>query len=104
MWQTVEREGGHLHMGFELAQTLERAGLIVEQVRAEAIVQTPTLRHPVGTIIRAMLPRILEHGVATEAEIDIDTLDDRLAAECAAANATYVGDMAFGAWGRVPGK
>jgi hypothetical protein len=53
-------------------------------------------------IIRVMLPRILEHGVATEAEIDVDTLDERLAAECAAANATYVGDMAFGAWARVP--
>lgn len=71
MWQTVEREGGNLHMGFELAQTLEQAGLVVEQVRAEAIVQTPKQRHPVGMIVRAMLPRILEHGVATEAEIDI---------------------------------
>ncbi len=102
MWQTVEREGGNIHMGFDLAPALEQAGLLVEQVRAEAIVQTPKLRHPVGMIIRAMLPRILEHGVATEAEIDIETLDDRLAAECAAANATYVGDMAFGAWARVP--
>src|SRR4051812_26287952 len=61
MWQTVEREGGNLHRGFELAPTLEQAGLIVEHVRAEAIVQTSQLRHPVGTIIRAMLPRILEH-------------------------------------------
>jgi SAM-dependent methyltransferase len=103
-WQTVEREGGNLHMGFELAPALEQAGLVVEQVRAEAIVQTPKQRHPMGMIIRAMLPRILDHGVATEAEIDIDTLDARLAAECAAANATYVGDMAFGAWARVPAK
>lgn len=102
MWQTVEREGGNIHMGFDLAPALEQAGLVVEQVRAEAIVQLPTRRHPVGTIVRAMLPRILEHGVATEAEIDVDTLDERLAAECAAANATYVGDMAFGAWARVP--
>jgi SAM-dependent methyltransferase len=104
MWRTVEREGGNIHMGFELAPALAQAGLVVEQVRAEAIVQTPTQRHPVGMIVRAMLPRILEHGVATEAEIDVDTLDERLAAECAAANATYVGDMAFGAWARVPVK
>jgi SAM-dependent methyltransferase len=102
MWQTVEREGGNIHMGFDLAPALEQAGLVVEHVRAEAIVQTPKLRHPVGTIIRVMLPRIVEHGVATEAEIDVDTLDARLAAECATANATYVGDMAFGAWARVP--
>ena len=102
MWQTVEREGGNLHMGFDLAPVLEKAGLAVEHVRAEAIVQTPTSRHPAGMIMRAMMPRILAHGVATEAEIDVDTLDQRLAEECAKAHATYVGDMAFGAWARVP--
>lgn len=104
IWQTVAREGGNLHMGFDLAPTLEAAGLIVEEVRAEAIVQTPKLRHPVGMIIRVMMPRILAQGVATEAEIDIETLDDRLAAECAQSNATYIGDMAFGAWARVPDR
>jgi ubiquinone/menaquinone biosynthesis C-methylase UbiE len=101
MWQTVEREGGNLHMGFDLAPALEQAGLVALHVRAEAIVQTPRSRHPVGMIIRAMLPRIVEHGVATEAEIDVDTLDQRLAEECEASNATYIGDMAFGAWARV---
>jgi SAM-dependent methyltransferase len=101
MWQTVQREGGNIHMGFDLAPALEQAGLLVEQVRAEAIVQTPKSRHHVGMIIRAMLPRIVEHGVATEAEIDVDTLDQRLAEECEKSNATYVGDMAFGAWARV---
>jgi ubiquinone/menaquinone biosynthesis C-methylase UbiE len=102
VWQTVEREGGNLNMGFDLAPALEQAGLLVEHVRAEAIVQTPRSRHPVGMIIRAMLPRIVAHGVATEEEIDVDTLDQRLADECATSNATYVGDMAFGAWARVP--
>jgi SAM-dependent methyltransferase len=102
VWQTVEREGGNLHMGFDLALTLEEAGLIVEEVRAEAIVQTPKLSHPVGAIIRAMMPRILAHGVATEAEINVDTLDQRLAEERERSHATYVGDIAFGAWARVP--
>lgn len=102
VWQTVEREGGNLHMGFDLASALEQAGLVVGEVRAEAIVQTPKSRHPVGMIVRAMLPRILAHGVATEAEIDVETLDQRLAEECESVNATYVGDMAFGAWAHVP--
>jgi ubiquinone/menaquinone biosynthesis C-methylase UbiE len=100
IWRTVEREGANLHMGFELASVLEQAGLTVEHVRAQAIVQTPTIAHVTGAIIRAMLPRIVRHGVASEAEIDVDTLDERLAAERKAANATYVGDMAFGAWAR----
>lgn len=57
----------------------------------------------VGAIIRAMLPRIVQQGVATEEEIDVDTIDRRLIEERKKANATYVGDMVFGAWARKPG-
>ena len=69
-------------------------------MRAEAIVQTPTIAHETGTIIRAIMPRIVQQGVATELEIDVDTLDERLAAERRASDATYIGDMVFGAWAR----
>jgi ubiquinone/menaquinone biosynthesis C-methylase UbiE len=103
MWRTVEREGGNIHMGFDLASVLEQAGLVVERVRAEAIVQTPNVHHAIGPIIRAMLPRIVQHGVASEEEIDVDTLDQRLVEERRKANATYIGDMIFGAWARKPG-
>jgi hypothetical protein len=89
-------------MGFDLPSVLARAGLTVEQARAEAIVQTPEMRYPVGAIIRAMPPRIVRQGVATEEEVDIDTLDRRLADELEKANATYIGGMVFGAWARKP--
>jgi ubiquinone/menaquinone biosynthesis C-methylase UbiE len=102
MWRTVSREGGNIHIGFELHGVLTLAGLIVEAVRAEAIVQTPTASHASGAIVRAMLPRIVAHGVATAAEIDVETLDERLLAERRAADATYIGELAFGAWARVP--
>jgi SAM-dependent methyltransferase len=102
MWRTVTREGGNAHLGFELHAILDAAGLSVDAVRAEAIVQTPTASHASGAIVRAMLPRIVAHGVATAAEIDVDTLDERLLAERRAAQATYIGELAFGAWGRRP--
>lgn len=101
-WETVRREGADPSVGFNLNETLTQAGLSVEQVRAEAIVQTPTQKHPVATIIRAMLPRIVEHGVATEGEIDIETLETRLDEERVRTDTTYVGDMMFGAWARKP--
>lgn len=101
-WRTVEREGANIHMGMELHSTLTRAGLSVEQVRAEAIVQTPTARYDIATIVRAMLPRIVRHGVATEADIEIDTLAQRLDEERVRTNLTYIGDMKFGAWARKP--
>jgi ubiquinone/menaquinone biosynthesis C-methylase UbiE len=103
IWRTVEREGANVHMGFHLASVLEQAGLNVEQVRAEAIVQTPRAYYAVGPIVRAMLPRIVQQGVASEEEVNVDSLDERLVEELKKSNATYVGDMVFGAWARKPG-
>ncbi|MRG97666.1 methyltransferase domain-containing protein [Polyangium spumosum] len=103
MWETVAREGATTSMGFELPFVLEEAGLVVEDVRAEAVVQTAKARHGGAPILRAMMPRIVGHGVATEAEIDVDTLDERLADELRRSNAVYIGDMVFGAWARKPG-
>lgn len=102
LWRMVEREGGNVHMGLELARVLEQAGLAVEGVRAEAIVQTPTLAYGVGTIVRAVLPRIVQQGVATADEVDVDTLDQRLAEERLRAKATCVWELVFGAWARKP--
>ena len=103
MRQTLEREGADLHMGFNLHRVLTEGGLTVDAVRAEAIVQTPGAPYPVATIIRAMLPRIVKHGVASEEEIGIETLDQRLDQERASVNTTYIGDMMFGAWAGKPG-
>lgn len=102
MWRTVEREGADIHMGFGLAAALTGAGLTVESVRAEAIVQTPTHAHWSGTIVRAMLPRITRHGVATEEEIDVETLDRRLQEERETTGASFIGELVFGAWARKP--
>jgi hypothetical protein len=49
-----------------------------------------------------MLPRIIRHNVASETEIDIDTLQQRLTAERTRANSTYVSDMVFSGWARKP--
>ncbi|MFC3695289.1 methyltransferase domain-containing protein [Chenggangzhangella methanolivorans] len=98
----IEREGADLHIGFHLHAILTRAGLGVEQVRAEAIVQTPTAPYALGAIVRACLPRIVAHGVASAEEVDVDTLQARLDAERTATDAIYVGDVMFGAWARKP--
>lgn len=100
--EMIKREGADLSMGFNLHNVLTRAGLTVDHVRAEAIVQTPTQKYPVAMIVGAVLPRIVAHGVATEDEIDIDTLDERLDQERRCTGDTYVGDMMFGVWARKP--
>ncbi len=101
--EMLVREGAELRMGFRLHAAMTAAGLQVAEVRAEALVQTPTQPYPLAAIVAAVMPRIVRLGVASKAEIGICTLEDRLAEERASRGTTYVADMMFGAWGRVPG-
>jgi SAM-dependent methyltransferase len=50
-------------------------------------------------IVRAALPLIERVGVATAAEVDADTLQQRLADELAAAGAVFAHPTLIGAWG-----
>ena len=100
--EMIAREGADLHIGFHLHGILSRAGLAVENVRAECIVQTPDKAYALGYIVRACLPRIITLGVATADEVDIDTLQQRLDEERTQSEGIYIGDVMFGAWARKP--
>ncbi len=102
VWATVEREGGNTHLGFNLWNLLTGSGLVVEKIRAEGLVQTPDTPYPIANIVRAALPRIVYHGIATKEEIDISTLERRLAEESDKSNATYISEMVFCVWARKP--
>ncbi|MDR3544064.1 MAG: methyltransferase domain-containing protein [Desulfosporosinus sp.] len=100
IWDTVESEGGNIHIGFDLWSLLSQKGVVVEKVRAEAVVQTPDAPFPMTPIVRAMLNRIIKTGVATEDEIDINTLENRLDEERQKSKTTYIREMVFCAWAR----
>lgn len=100
LWETVKREGADVHMGLHLGPALEQAGFAVERLRAEATVVTRDQPHTIGTIVRAMVGRIVGAGVATADELDADTLDERLATERRQANGTCIWEMVFGGWAR----
>jgi len=100
IWDTVEHEGGNIHIGFDLWSLFTQKGLTVENLRAEAIVQTPDKPLPRALIVKLMLPRIIKAGVATEDEIDINTLEDRLTEERMNSNATYISEIVFHGWAR----
>lgn len=100
VWDTVEREGGNIHIGFDLWSLLTQKGLVVEKIRAEAVVQTPDAPLPRALIVKLMLPRIIKTGAATEDEIDINTLEDRLTEEREKSKATYISEIVFYAWAR----
>lgn len=102
IWKTVEREGANLHMGFDLPSVFSHAGLVLQNLHAEAILITRAKPSNLAAIIRIILPRITAQSVATEAEIDVDTLESRLEAERQATDSAYISDMAFCGWARKP--
>jgi len=94
VWSTVAAEGGNIKTGFLLPSLLESCGYQVKSVRAEAILQGQNLHYPLSTVVKAILPRIIEKGVATADEIDIDSLENRLLYE-KKGNKVFVGDLVF---------
>ena len=102
IWGTLERSGADAQIGFKLYSVLTEAGLSVPEVRAEAIVQTPSTRYPTVPLIRVLLPRMIEYEIATEADVDVETLERRLVEERQKAGTSYIGQVVFGAWAHRP--
>lgn len=98
--EMIAREGADLHIGFNLHSIFTQAGLTVESVRAECLVQTPDVPYGLGSIVRACLPRITALEVASAEEVEIETLQERLDKERSASPGVYIGDVMFGSWAR----
>lgn len=98
--EMIAREGADLHIGFNLHGIFTQAGLTVESLRAECLVQTPDKPYSLGAIVRACLPRIMALGVASAEEVEIETLQERLDQERSASSGIYIGDVMFGSWAR----
>ena len=65
---------------------------------------TDPLAHPfLVEVMRTILPLAEKRGVTTGAEVQIDTLLDRLNAESNGSGAHWIPAFMVGAWGRVPG-
>ncbi len=96
---TLRSEGANIHMGFDLPSVFLAAGYSVEGVSAEAIVQGQGTQFLLADLVRMMVPRIVKAEVATEAEIDIDNLTERMLQELRP-GVVYISDMTFCVKGR----
>ena len=80
-WQ---RAGGNIHAGMQLPSMFRAAGLPAPHLRYEASIGAepnwPGFEMRAADV-RTFLPLIVQFGLATEDEIDIDTLADRLREE-----------------------
>jgi SAM-dependent methyltransferase len=103
--QTFARAGIDHRTGLKLARIYRRAGLPAPQTlqgaRVESGPDSPLYAWMAQTA-RTLLPLMERTGVATAAEVGVDTLAVRLREEIVAADATVVPPPLIGAWTRTP--
>jgi SAM-dependent methyltransferase len=103
--ETFARAGVDHRTGLKLARIYRGAGLPVPRTLQGARVESgpdSTVYAYVEQITRTLLPLMERTGVATAAEVGLDTLAARLREEVVAADATVIPPPLIGAWARKP--
>ncbi|PKA42159.1 hypothetical protein CWR43_18765 [Rhizobium sullae] len=103
MWDTVAAEGGDVTLGLRLVEQMRSQGLSIAQARNEGVLIQPGEPSFLPILMRIMLPRLIEHSVASAEEVQPDTLAQRIEDEHRAVGGTIVWDQAFLAAGQVTG-
>ncbi|MCC9749824.1 class I SAM-dependent methyltransferase, partial [Streptococcus agalactiae] len=62
IWQTVEKEGGHIHIGSQLEQLMLEAGLIVDHFVSENVIQTSQTGTDLSWLLNIMKERIQKYS------------------------------------------
>jgi SAM-dependent methyltransferase len=102
---SLERSGADPYLGLKLHPTFEAAGLPAPMLTVHAGIGAGP-DHPLYSVVtdlaRTLLPAMEEFGVATQAEVDIETLRRRISDEVTAAGGTVVGPNLVGAFSQKP--
>jgi SAM-dependent methyltransferase len=99
------RVGADPTIGARLQGVLADAG--VADVGGFAVQQYLPPDSPLGPrmvagVVRTLAPAIVGHGLATDAELDLETLEARIAAALDASGSVMAAPVLAGAWGRRP--
>jgi 2-polyprenyl-3-methyl-5-hydroxy-6-metoxy-1,4-benzoquinol methylase len=102
---TFDRSGAKTDMGLRLHQTFIEAGLPEPEVRLDGMVVAGSDARGfrwLAEVVRSAMPAMERLGIATAAEIEVDTLADRLVEEAESAPGSVCGLALGGAWVRTP--
>jgi ubiquinone/menaquinone biosynthesis C-methylase UbiE len=98
----LDHAGVESRMGLRLYQTFREAGLPDPNLRLEAAIgggaEAPVFVW--ADVLRSVIPTLEQAGIATEAEIDPDTLAERLRAELTATGGVMISIVVVAAWSR----
>jgi SAM-dependent methyltransferase len=105
MVDTLRLLGTETQMGLKLSSVFVGAGLSTPTLRLEAVIGAGANSHDCVHIAAefagTLLPSMERLGVASAAEVGLDTLAERIEAEVVAGNSTIVRHFEIGAWIRV---
>jgi len=104
--QTFARAGTDSNMAGRLYRTLVGAGLSTPAMRMQTFIaggaQCAEYLQAVADLVGSMLPSMVQHGVASAAEVDHATLAERMQRETMSGECLIIGRSEIGAWARLP--
>jgi len=105
MSEVLRRSGARIDMGMRLYATYRDAGFVNTATEVSHLSGCGISREMAdyfADTIRSLLPKIIEYGIATAEEIQIDTLADRIATAGREADPQWVASRVISAWARKP--
>jgi SAM-dependent methyltransferase len=103
--ETVKRSGAEVRMGARLPAAFEAAGLPWPSMRLGAVIgggaNAAGEVRLLTDLARTLLPEMERLGVATAAEVGLETLADRMLEEAIDCGSVLIGRSEIGAWTRV---
>jgi hypothetical protein len=97
--------GAELNMGGKLLATFLRAGFprptMIAATRVESGPESPAYDY-IARVLRSLMPLVERGNIATEVEIGIDTLVDRLRQDAVTKESVIFLPRLVGAWSRFP--
>lgn len=98
VWNTVEAEGGDIHIGQKLYMMYLNIGIPHPQVIAEAVIQTSD-DNDLQWLTEMMETRMKENEIIAQ-DFSLEKFKANMSHEAEEAQAAFIRDMAFGVWGR----
>jgi ubiquinone/menaquinone biosynthesis C-methylase UbiE len=103
--EVLRRSGARIDMGMRLYATYRDAGFVNTATDVSHLSGCGINREMAdyfADTLRSVLPKIIEYGIATNEEVQIDTLADRIEAAGREADPQWVGSRYISAWARKP--
>jgi ubiquinone/menaquinone biosynthesis C-methylase UbiE len=103
--EALRQSGARIDMGMRLYATYRDAGFVntaTEVTHLSGCGCSRAMADLFAETIRSILPKIVQYGIATLEEVQIDTLADRMDAACRNADPQWVSSRYISAWARKP--